>query len=205
MKLSANEPLAGRAAVVTGAGRGCGEAVARALAAAGVRLCASDLNPDRAERVAREIVVGGGEAFAWQADVSNKFQVAALIEAARDRFGRLDIFIQHAHVTPRVSALTMDEWEWRRTLEVNLTGSFFCAQLAGRVMADEGGGVIVQLVRPVPVDGPAAAYAATRAGMLALAEMLAVEWGGQGVCVAAVDASAQESAVSRVLAFCRGE
>lgn len=190
--------LSGRIAAVTGAGRGAGLAAALALAAAGASVCASDLNPDRAERVAQEIIARGGTAFGWQADVSNKFQVAGLIETTRDRFGRLDVFVQHAHVNPRGEALTLDEWEWRRTLEVNLTGSFFCAQLAGRVMADEGGGLIALLVRPSGL-GPMSAYVTTRSGMIALAESLAAEWGTKGVRVVAIPADTPEDAARRVI------
>jgi NAD(P)-dependent dehydrogenase (short-subunit alcohol dehydrogenase family) len=195
------QPLTGRVVIVTGAGRGAGAAAALALAGAGARLVTGDVNPDRAERAAQDILAAGGTAFGWQVDVSNKFQVAALIETARDRYGRLDIFVQHAHINPRCATLTMDEWDWRRTLEVNLTGSFFCMQLAGRVMADEGGGLIALLVRPVTA-APMAAYAATQAALTALAGSLAAEWGDRGVRVAAIPATSPDAAVRQLLSLC---
>jgi len=194
-------PLAGRVAIVTGAGRGAGAAAASALAAAGASVCASDINPDRAERAAQDILAAGGTAFGWQADISNKFQVASLIETTRDRYQRLDILVQHAHINPPRDALTLDEWEWRRILEVNLTGSFFCMQLAARVMADEGGGVIALLIRPA-LPGLTAAYAASQAGMHALAEALAAEWAAKGVRAAGIDATDADEAVRALLELC---
>jgi len=194
-----------RVAIVTGAGHGLGAETAKALARAGVRVCVNDLNPDRAERTAREIRAEGGQAFGWQGDVASKFQVAAMIETTRDRFGRLDILIQNAHVSPRTPALTMDEWEWQRTLEVNLTGAFLCGQLAGRVMSDEGGGLIVFLIRP-SLPGQAnqgrAAFLTTQAGLVALAEALDAELSNQGVRVCAVTACTPEDTIREILALC---
>lgn len=201
----AGKPLAGQTAVVTGAGSGAGAAIARALAGAGARVCVSDLNPDRADRVTEAITAAGGEAFAFQADISNKFQVAALIEETRDRGGRLDILVHNAHIRPEVGILKMDEWSWRRTLEVNLTGAFFCAQLAGRVMADEGGGLIVLLSRP----GQAGAYTAfntTQRSVEALAAQLAGELSPQGVRVVPVAAGPDDQLTAgRVLTLCAGD
>ncbi len=199
------EAINERVAIVTGGGHGLGAETAKALARAGARVCVNDLNPDRAERTAKEIRAESGQAFGWQGDVASKFQVAAMIEATRDRFGRLDILIQNAHVNPRTPALTMDEWEWQRTLEVNLTGAFLCGQLAGRVMSDEGGGLIVFLVRP-SLPGQAhqgrAAFLATQAGLVALAEALDAELSNQGVRVCAVTARTPEDTIREILALC---
>ncbi len=194
--------LAGRAALITGVGRGVGLAVADALAGAGASLCLSDLNPNRADEAAAQIVASGGQAFARQADISNKFQVAALIEAVRDRYSGLHILVHNAHVAPQVVALTMDEWEVRRTFEVNLLGAFLCAQLAGRVMADEGGGDIVLMVRQPARGAAGAAFAASQAGVAQLAGALAAELGGQGVRVHAVTVATPEKTARRVLALC---
>jgi 3-oxoacyl-[acyl-carrier protein] reductase len=192
--------------IVTGAGRGAGAAVALALAEAGCRICVNDLNPDRADSTAAAINQRGGEAFAWQADVSNRFQVSAMIEATRDRFGRLDCLVQHAHVSPEAAALKMDEWAWGRTLEVNLTGAFYCAQLCARVMADEGGGLIVFLIRPigqVTAEPGKAAYAATQSGLMALAGALDGEVRPRGVRVRALPVWSAAHAADEVLALCQ--
>lgn len=196
--------LSDRVAIVTGAGRGIGAGIAHALAGAGAKVCANDLNPDRAEHVAAEITATGGEAFGWQADVSNKFQVAAMIENTRERYHRLDILVHNAHISPRGMALTVDEWSWRRTLEVNLTGAFLCTQLAGRVMADEDGGVIVFLTRsPNPgAEKGNMAFLVTQTGLGELARALAVEWAELHVRVEAIPVISPEETTRRVLALC---
>jgi NAD(P)-dependent dehydrogenase (short-subunit alcohol dehydrogenase family) len=171
--------LSGKVAIVTGAGRGEGAATAQALAAAGVRVAVNDINPDRAERTAAAIRRAGGQAVGLMADVSNKFQAASLIESTRAEWGRLDIVINYAAVRPTIPLLTMDEWDWVRCLDVNLKGAFFMMQLCGRVMADENqmdeGGIIIN-VGPKPADErPQAAYAASKAGLLALTAAAARE------------------------------
>jgi 3-oxoacyl-[acyl-carrier protein] reductase len=189
--------LAGRTALVIGAGRGAGEAVARALAAAGARVCAADLNPDRAERVAAGIRAAGGEAFGWQVDASSKFQLAAAIETTRDRYGSLDVLVQGAHVAPVDDPLLMDEWNLRRTVEVNVVGVFLAAQLAARVMADEGGGAILLLVR----EGEGALFRATQAAVETLADALAGELAGHGIRIASLAATPSEDTANRALRF----
>ena len=195
----------GRAALVTGAGRGCGEAVSKALASLGAKVCVSDLNPDRADRVAAEIAQTGGESFAHQADVTNRFQVGSLIENMRDRWGRLDILVNAAHITPITPLLAMDEWDWRRTLDVNLTGAFFAAQLCARVMADEGGGWIIILSNPPESPGAVgqAAWEASQAGLLPLAQSLQAETADKRVHVAAWGVKSPDDAASSVLDWLR--
>jgi 3-oxoacyl-[acyl-carrier protein] reductase len=181
--------LAGQVALVTNAGEGIGRAVALALARAGAAICANSMNPDRAERVAAEIEASGGRAMAWTADVSDRFQVAAMIENLRDEFGGLHILINSAGVERREALLKIDEYDWRRVVEINLTGTFFCTQLVSRVMADEGGGVIVNIASTAGygVARPdAAAYAASQAGILGLMREAARDLAGRGVRVNAV-------------------
>lgn len=190
--------LSGKVAIVIGAGSGTGEAVAHALATAGMHVAVSDLNPDRAERVAAAITDAGGEAFAFQADVSNKFQLAALIEATRDRYGALHALVNNAHVAPDGPALKMDEWDLRRTVEVNLVGAFLAAQLAGRVMADEDGGAIVLLARE---RLPGVAFTATQGAMVAMAQALRTELTGTGVAVEALPIRGPESTAADLLAL----
>jgi NAD(P)-dependent dehydrogenase (short-subunit alcohol dehydrogenase family) len=195
--------LKGQVAIVTGAGRGAGAAMVRQLAAMGACVCASDLNPDRAERIAREISRRGGEAFAFQADISNKFQAAALIEATRDRYQGLHILAHHAHISPREPFLKMDEWEWRRTIDVNLTGTFFCAQLAARVMAEEDGGLIAIAVRPLEALGAGqAAYAASQLGIIGLAGLLEFELAETRVRVETLLLGEPEETAQRLVGLC---
>ena len=181
--------LSGQTAIVTGAGADTGRATALALAEAGAAVVVNDMNPDRAERVAAEIEAAGGRALGWQADITNRFQAASLIETARDHFGRIHILVNAAGALNTTPVLRLDEWDWRRLIEVNLTGAFFCSQLLGRVMADEGGGVIVNIAsnagHPHPRDA-GAAYVAAKTGLLGLTKQCARELAPMGIRVNAV-------------------
>lgn len=137
--------LAGKTALVTGAGAGNGRAIALALAAKGASVAVSDLNIERADKTADAIHAAGGSAWALHADISNRFQVASMIERARDAFGAIDILVNAVAILHAEPMLQVDEWHWRRQIEVNITGTFFCMQLVARVMADEGGGCIINL------------------------------------------------------------
>ncbi len=179
----------GKAALVTGAGEGIGQAAALALAAAGASVFVNDLNPDRVDKVVAAITAAGGQAAGFQGDISNKFQVGSMIETMRDRFGAVHFLINAAGVDKQSSLIKLDEYDWRRILEVNLTGTFFCCQLAGRVMADEGGGVIVNLAsvygHPLPREN-AAAYVASKAGLIGFTREMAREFAAFNVRVNAV-------------------
>lgn len=191
--------LKDKVAIVTGAGQGIGEAIAKTLAAAGASIAVNDLNPDRAKRVTTEIRAAGGRAIDVAADVGNKFQCVHLIETTRAEWGRLDILVNNAAVEPRTSILKMDEWEWMRCLDVNLKGTFMMSQLCGRVMVDENradenradenkarGGVIVNIGSTagvaVPLEGRAA-YCASKAGMVGFARECAREFAAYGIRV----------------------
>lgn len=149
----------------------------------------NDLNPDRVHTVADAITAAGGQAVGWDADVTNKFQVGSMIEALRDRFNGLHILVNAAGVERASSLFTLDEYDWRRIIEVNMTGAFFCCQLAGRVMADEGGGIIVNVAsvygHPLAKrDG--AAYVASKAGLIGFTRSLAQEFAPANIRVNAV-------------------
>lgn len=181
--------FSGKVALVTGAGEGVARATAIALAGAGAAVCVNDLNPDRAGSVVETIEATGGRAFAWVADVSNRFQAAAMIEKVRDVYGGIHILVNGAGTDRPAPFLLVDEYDWRRVLEINLTGAFFCTQLAARVMADEGGGVIVNLggtAGPAPAHSSHAVYAASKAGLLAMTREAARDLAPHGIRVNAV-------------------
>lgn len=176
-------------AIVTGAGADIGRAIALVLGKAGANVVVNDLNPDRAERVAEEIIAAGGTAFGWQADVANRFQVGSLIENARDKFGRIHILVNAAGAVKLGAMSKLDEWDWRRLLDVNLTGAFFCSQLIGRVMADEGGGVIINIASTAGHPNPLSegiAYVASKSGLIGMTKQCAREFAPMGIRVNAI-------------------
>lgn len=185
MKLS----LEGKVAIVTGAGQGLGRAISQTLAASDAKVAINDINPDRAEGVATEIREAGGKAIAVAADISNKFQCVHLVETTRSEWGALDILVNNAGIEPVSTILEMDEWDWDRCIDVNLKGTFFMSQLAGRVMADENedrGGSIVNISSIAGVETPLfnrAAYCASKAGMVGFARECAREFAQYGIRV----------------------
>ncbi len=185
-----NVELNGINALVTGAGSDTGRAIALRLAQAGATVIVNDLNPDSVVRVSEEIIAQGGQAHPWQADISNRFQVGTLIEEMRDRLGRIHILINAAGIRNIAAGMAkVDEWDWRRMLEVNVTGVFFISQLLGRVMADEGGGIIVNIAatagHPAPID-QGVAYVASKSALVGFTKQCAKEYAPLGIRVNAV-------------------
>ena len=202
--------LTSKVAIVTGAGRGIGAAIAQTLAQAGAKVAVNDINPDRAEKTAAAIRQSGGTAISIGADIANKYQCVTLIEATREEWGRLDILVNNAAVQPAKSILKMDEWDWQRCLDVNLKGTFFMSQLCGRVMSDENqehnGGIIVNIASTAGVHTPLAnhaAYCASKAGIVGFAKECAREFAQYGIRVntvlpGIVDTPATEAAQQNV-------
>lgn len=181
--------LTGKNALVTGAGEGIGWAIAEALSAAGANLFVNDLNPDRADKIADHLTAQGGRAIPWQADVANKLLVGPMIENFRDELGQIDIVVNAAGVEKNSTLIKLDEWDWRRVMDVNLSGTFFVAQLAGRVMADEGGGIIINIASTAghPLNRPnSAPYVASKAGVIGFTKEAAREFAAYGVRINAV-------------------
>jgi NAD(P)-dependent dehydrogenase (short-subunit alcohol dehydrogenase family) len=179
--------LAGRAAVVTGAGRGIGLAIASRLAEAGAAVVVADLNDTAAEAGARAL---GDRASALQVDVADAASVAALADAAVERHGRLDVWVNNAGIYPTHPLLELDEADWDRVVGVNLRAVFLGAREAGRRMSALGqGGVIVNIASTASyrVAGLGVShYVAAKHGVLGLTKSLAVELGPHGIRVLAI-------------------
>lgn len=180
----------GKTAIVTGAGSGIGRAIAEALIHAGASVAINDLNPDRVDKVTDALnAIADGKAVGYHGDMANRFQVSALIERARDSFGQIHFMVNTAGIYKAEPMAKMDEWDWRRQIEVNLTGTFFCTQLMSRVMADEEGGVIVNLAstagHPNPIN-EGIAYVSSKAGIIGLTKQAAKELAPSNVRVNAV-------------------
>lgn len=184
----------GQVVLVTGAGRGLGRSLAAAFAAAGARVAVNDLTPinlDRTLEMVRGSLPPGRQDWVqdFLADVSQKMAVQGMILDVLDRWERLDVVVNNAAVRPQAALLDMDEWDWRRTLEVNLSGAFFVTQVAGRVMRAQGYGAILNIVEAsesYPHDPALGAYQASKAGLAMLTRQAARELAPHGVRVNAL-------------------
>jgi NAD(P)-dependent dehydrogenase (short-subunit alcohol dehydrogenase family) len=172
-------PLSGRVALITGAGSGIGRAAAVLLAREGARVGALDRIEDDVREAVEEIRRGGGAALALAADVSHPGEVAGAVARLEREWGRLDIVFANAGINgvwAPIEELAPEEWE--KTVAVNLTGTFYTIKAAVPHLRRRGGSVIVTSsvngTRMFSNSG-ASAYASTKAGQLALAQMLAVE------------------------------
>jgi len=174
-------PLSGKVVLITGAGRGLGRRLAQQLGALGAAIAVNEINPDSAAETARLVEAAGGRAQTYLADVSKKFPVQAMFNAIEDDWNRLDVLIHNARVVPNKPVLEMDEWDWRRTLDVNLTGAFVLVQVAGRLMRAGSGGTIILPLQHSPDSGDAAAYESTRRGLEGFASAAARELAAAGV------------------------
>jgi 3-oxoacyl-[acyl-carrier protein] reductase len=179
----------GRVAVVTGGGRGLGAAIAEELAAQGVAVAVADRDAELVRGTAERRVSGGGRATAHVADVVDPEQVAALFDEVLEAHGRLDVLVNNAGIGAVAPAEELSYEQWSRTLAVNLTGTFLCAQGAARHMLPAGRGVIVNIGSVFAASGMPmrAAYAASKHAVVGLTKALAVEWAARGIRVVAID------------------
>ncbi len=181
--------LENRVAIVTGAGRGIGRAVAQTLAAEGAKVAVNySRSAEAAEQVVAAIREAGGEALAVQADVADPDQVQALIDATRERFGRVDILVNNAGVTRDKLVLRMSVADWDAVLDTNLKGAFLCARAVAPLFVKQRSGVIVNVGSVIGRVGGAgqANYSASKAGMVGLTKALAKELGSRNIRVNAV-------------------
>src|SRR5829696_703828 len=152
--------------LITGAGKGRGRLLAEAFSECGASVAANDMSAVNVDEVVKGIIKKGGRAKAYIEDVAKKVGAQFIIKQVEDDFGQIDILINHAAVEPRVPVLDMDEWDWHRTLDVNLTGAFLMTQSVGRLMRAQGSGVIINLITQITdaelVQGKAAFIASMR-------------------------------------------
>ena len=173
--------LEGRVALVTGAGRGINEAVARLFAAEGARVGVLDVDGDSASAVARSIEAAGGEALALSADVSS----AAEVDRARDElvsaWGRIDVLHNGAAIVHFARAHELEEHDWERLFATNAKGYWLCARAVIPGMLERGGGTIVNVASVAGTHGIRGFphYNATKGAVIALTRQLAVEYGPQ--------------------------
>lgn len=171
--------LAGKIAVVTGAGGGIGRAMAAAFRQQGATVVATDLEL---------AALSGVDADCRQLDVTQAQAVRELADAVAAQYGALNVWVNNAGFMARMPAMDLDEAAWQRTMDINLKGTFFGAQAAARHMIAQGSGAIINLssyagVKPRP---NCADYAAAKAGVAHLTQCLALEWSPKGLRVNAI-------------------
>jgi NAD(P)-dependent dehydrogenase (short-subunit alcohol dehydrogenase family) len=192
--------LAGKVAIVTGAGQGIGRALARGLAAAGAAVVAADALAENAAATARQIEADGGDALGLGVDVSRAAQVKAMVDAALSEMHRVDIMINNAGIFPRATVLELDEETWDAVLDVNLKGTWLCTQAAARVMVeqDEGGRIInVSSQSAFRSALRGAHYAASKAGIVAFTRNAALELAPHKITVNALAPGLTDTAQPR--------
>jgi len=178
-----------RVALVTGAGRGIGRAIAIALAREGANVVVNDLDPHSAEETANEIKVIGRRSLAIRADVSNSTEVSKMVERTIETFKRIDILVNNAGIFSSVPLDSMTEDEWNKVMNVNLKGVFICSQAAMRFMKKQRSGKIANLGSLAAKVGgifAGADYAASKAGVICLTKSLAKQLAPYGINVNAV-------------------
>ncbi len=184
--------LAGKTALITGAGSGMGRVACALFAREGANVIATDLNASGLGETARLVNEGGaGAILTLLGDVSNEANVASWVSAGVERFGGLHVLYNNAGIFPDAdrSVLTMDEDTYRRTLDVNLKGVMLCCKHAIPEIVRAGGGSVVNVASFVALVGctvPQDAYTASKGAVLALTKSLAVQFGRDGVRVNAI-------------------
>ncbi|MFE9045310.1 SDR family NAD(P)-dependent oxidoreductase [Streptomyces sp. NPDC012421] len=186
MDVSAKQEAQTPVAVVTGVAQGIGRKVAEVLAAEGYSLVLADLKEPL--ETLEAVRSAGSSAYSVTGDVASESYVAALAEQVRERFGRVDLLVNNAGVSLLTAAEETTAEQWRRVLEVNLTGPFLLSRALGGMMLEAGGGSIVNIASIAGLHAVAdrAAYNASKHGLVGLTRTLAAEWGGRGVRVNAV-------------------
>jgi NAD(P)-dependent dehydrogenase (short-subunit alcohol dehydrogenase family) len=181
--------LSGKVALVTGASRGIGESIARLLAAYGAHVIVSSRKFDDCQKVADSIVVDGGKASALACHVGEMDQIDAVFEAIKANFGQLDILVNNAAANPYFGhILDTDLGAFNKTVDVNLRGYFFMSIGAGKIMREQGGGVILNTasvngLRPGHMQG---IYSITKAAVISMTQSFAKECGADNIRVNAL-------------------
>jgi NAD(P)-dependent dehydrogenase (short-subunit alcohol dehydrogenase family) len=175
--------FAGKAVVVTGAGRGIGRAIAERFASEGADVLCVGRTREPLEETAALIAGAGGSAWVETADVTSAADVDRFVAAALERSGRIDVLVNNAGIDDETPFLEMQEETWRSVVDTNLTGVFLCSQRVARAMAGAGGGVLVHVasIDASGGDGPFASYNASKAGLLGLNRTIALELASQGI------------------------
>jgi NAD(P)-dependent dehydrogenase (short-subunit alcohol dehydrogenase family) len=194
--------LEGKVAIITGASRGIGKAIAQSFARYGAKVAVSSRSSEGVRPVAEEIIAQGGEAIAIQAHMGEPSQVEDLVSEAIDRWGRIDIAVNNAATNPHFGPMvTAQESQVEKILDVNLKGYFRLCQQVVPHMRQMGGGKIINMasVAGIQPGQYVGVYSVSKAGVLMLTQVLARELGPDNICVNAIAPGLVKTRFSRVL------
>ncbi len=182
--------LQGKVALVTGASRGIGKAVALKLSSLGAKVAINHIAPEKAnaDGVVAAIAQQGGEAMAVEADIRNSEAVKAMVQAVTDKWGTLDILVNNAGITKDTLVLRMSDEAWDDVLSINLRGAFVCTRAALRPMVRQKSGRIISMSSISGIMGTAGQgnYSASKAGLIGFTKSVAREVGGMNITVNAI-------------------
>jgi NAD(P)-dependent dehydrogenase (short-subunit alcohol dehydrogenase family) len=194
--------LEGQVAIITGASRGIGRAIALRLAGAGACVVVSSRKFDSVQAVANEVIAAGGQALPVQAHVGRMQDVAGLVEQTLAAFGRVDIAVNNAATNPHFGPiLTADEGQWEKILDTNVEGAFRVCKAVAPAMQAQGGGKIINLasiagLQPAPGMG---IYGISKSALIMLTKVLAMELGADNIQVNAIAPGVIKTRFSRLL------
>lgn len=196
--------LAHKAAIITGAGGGMGQAAALLFAQEGASIVVSDTNVESGEQTVEDIRKNGGNAIFVKANVANEEEVKMMVAAAVESFGRVDVLYNNAGIMPSDdgSVTEISEMTWDRVLDVNIKSAFLCAKYTIPVMQKQQSGSIINVASFVAFMGctvPQDAYTTSKGGMLALTKSLAVQYGPHGIRCNAICPGPIETPLLRAL------
>jgi 3-oxoacyl-[acyl-carrier protein] reductase len=177
-----------RIAVITGASRGIGRSIALALAASGAKIVAADVSLEGCQALVDELAAMGTEGLAVQCNVTSSEDADRLVDAAMEKFGRIDIFINNAGITRDGMLMRMKDEDWDAVLSINLKGAFICTRAVSKVMTKQRSGRIINIASIVGQMGNAgqANYCASKAGLIGLTKSNARELARRSITVNAV-------------------
>lgn len=193
--------LEGRTALVTGAGRGIGKAIALALAKDGANVAVSDIDQGSANQTAEEIKSLGRDSIGLKADVSRSEEVEGMFQAMVDKFGGVDILVNNAGITRDGLLVRMKDEDWSLVMKINLDGAFYCSRAAGKIMMKQRKGAIINIASIVGAMGNAGQvnYSASKAGLIGLTKSSARELASRGVTVNAIAPGFIDTAMTQAL------
>jgi gluconate 5-dehydrogenase len=203
--------LSGTTAIVTGGATGIGRQMAQALAEAGANIVLCARKVERCEQAAAELAESGVETLALRCDVREPDQVQAVVDGAREKFGRIGVLVNNAGTVWGAAPEDTPLEGWQKVIDVNLTGVFLFSQAVGRTMIEDAGGKIVNIASVAGLSGAppevmnAIPYNASKGGVIAFTRDLACKWARHGINVNAIAPGWFPSDMSRYVLDAQGE